>query len=85
MTPVLSWSIYRYKTMQPHPLTHFFLRSVSPGTVRRRRSRVPSEEDDTLLDYLRSASNDNPRERRSWGGLGMCRGGVECYGWTLEG
>ena len=52
--------------------------------MRRRRSRVPSEEDDTLLDYLRSASNDNPRERRSWSGLGTDSGAGVGLSWDSD-
>ncbi|XP_075228293.1 uncharacterized protein LOC142328432 isoform X2 [Lycorma delicatula] len=42
---------------------------VTPtGSLRRRRSRVPSEEDDTvLMDFLRG--HDGTRERKSWGSL----------------
>jgi hypothetical protein len=45
---------------------------VTPnGSLRRRRSRVPSEEDDSnLMDFLRSSGHDGSRERKSWGSLG---------------
>ncbi|CAB0020214.1 unnamed protein product [Nesidiocoris tenuis] len=40
------------------------------GSLRRRRSRVPSEEDDaSLMDFLRSSGHDGTRERKSWGSL----------------
>ncbi|XP_048516246.1 uncharacterized protein LOC105690620 [Athalia rosae] len=40
------------------------------GSLRRRRSRVPSEEDDgNLMDFLRTSGNDNVRDRKSWGSL----------------
>uniref|UniRef100_A0A146M1M5 FH2 domain-containing protein 1 n=2 Tax=Lygus hesperus TaxID=30085 RepID=A0A146M1M5_LYGHE len=44
---------------------------VTPtGSLRRRRSRVPSEEDDSsLMDFLRSSGHDGTRERKSWGSL----------------
>lgn len=45
------------------------------GSLRRRRSRVLSEEDDgSLMDFLRSSGHDNgSRERKpsSYGSLGM--------------
>lgn len=41
------------------------------GSLRRRRSRVPSEEDEsTLMDFLRASGQDGSRERKSWGSLG---------------
>lgn len=41
------------------------------GSLRRRRSRVPSEEDDSnLMDFLRASGQDAGRERKSWGSLG---------------
>lgn len=41
------------------------------GSLRRRRSRVPSEEDEsTLMDFLRASGHDGSRERKSWGSLG---------------
>ena len=45
---------------------------VTPnGSLRRRRSRVPSEEDaSNLMDFLRSSGHDGSRERKSWGSLG---------------
>ena len=45
---------------------------VTPtGSLRRRRSRVPLEEDEsTLMDFLRSSGHDGTRERKSWGSLG---------------
>ncbi|XP_012286898.1 uncharacterized protein LOC105703237 isoform X2 [Orussus abietinus] len=40
------------------------------GTLRRRRSRVPCEDDDgNLLDFLRISGQENARERKSWGSL----------------
>ncbi|CAH1402324.1 unnamed protein product [Nezara viridula] len=40
------------------------------GSLRRRRSRVPSEEDEsTLMDFLRASGHDGSRERKSWGSL----------------
>ena len=44
---------------------------VTPnGSLRRRRSRVPSEEDDTLMDYLRTSGHaDGSRERKSTGNI----------------
>ena len=40
------------------------------GSLRRRRSRVLSEEDEgNLMDFLRASGQDNNRERRSWGSL----------------
>ncbi|XP_045460083.1 inverted formin-2 [Harmonia axyridis] len=40
------------------------------GSLRRRRSRVLSEEDEgNLMDFLRSSGNENNRERKSWGSL----------------
>ncbi len=42
----------------------------SPG-MRRRRSRVPSEEDDKLMNYLVSSGHDGSRERNlSVGNIG---------------
>ncbi|KAF3420633.1 hypothetical protein E2986_02387 [Frieseomelitta varia] len=45
---------------------------VTPnGTLRRRRSRIPSEDDDgNLMDFLRTSGQDGTRERKSWGSLG---------------
>ncbi|XP_011504176.1 PREDICTED: cell division control protein 12 [Ceratosolen solmsi marchali] len=40
------------------------------GTLRRRRSRIPCEDDDgNLMDFLRTTGQDNIRERKSWGSL----------------
>lgn len=40
------------------------------GSLRRRRSRVLSEEDEgNLMDFLRSSGHDSNRERRGWGSL----------------
>ncbi|KYM83506.1 FH2 domain-containing protein 1, partial [Atta colombica] len=40
------------------------------GTLRRRRSRIPCEDDDgNLMDFLRTSGQDNMRERKSWGSL----------------
>lgn len=43
------------------------------GSLRRRRSRVLSEEDEgNLMDFLRTSGHDNTnRERKSWGSLGI--------------
>jgi hypothetical protein len=50
---------------------HFFSDVTPNGSLRRRRSRVPSEEDDSnLMDFLRSSGHDGSRERKSWGSLG---------------
>ena len=41
------------------------------GSLRRRRSRVLSEEDEgNLMDFLRTSGHENNRERKSWGSLG---------------
>ncbi|OAD58367.1 FH2 domain-containing protein 1 [Eufriesea mexicana] len=44
---------------------------VTPnGTLRRRRSRIPCEDDDgNLMDFLRTSGQDGSRERKSWGSL----------------
>ncbi|XP_076235576.1 FH2 domain-containing protein formin 3 isoform X2 [Calliopsis andreniformis] len=44
---------------------------VTPnGTLRRRRSRIPCEDDDgNLMDFLRTSGQDSVRERKSWGSL----------------
>lgn len=40
------------------------------GTLRRRRSRIPCEDDEgNLMDFLRTTGQDNNRERKSWGSL----------------
>ncbi|VEN43413.1 unnamed protein product [Callosobruchus maculatus] len=40
------------------------------GSLRRRRSRVLSEDDEgNLMEFLRASGNDNNRERKSWGSL----------------
>ncbi|KAK2586362.1 hypothetical protein KPH14_010652 [Odynerus spinipes] len=40
------------------------------GTLRRRRSRIPCEDDDgNLMDFLRASGQENTRERKSWGSL----------------
>ncbi|KAG5307322.1 FHDC1 protein, partial [Acromyrmex insinuator] len=39
------------------------------GTLRRRRSRIPCEDDGNLMDFLRTSGQDNTRERKSWGSL----------------
>ncbi|XP_076275391.1 FH2 domain-containing protein formin 3 isoform X1 [Rhynchophorus ferrugineus] len=40
------------------------------GSLRRRRSRVLSEEDEgSLMDFLRASGHDSNRERKSWGSL----------------
>lgn len=43
------------------------------GSLRRRRSRVLSEEDEgNLMDFLRASGHDTSnRERKSWGSLGV--------------
>ena len=44
----------------------------SPG-LRRRRSRIPSEEDDKLLNFLVAGGHDGSRERNtSLGNIGQC-------------
>lgn len=54
----------------------YYLQDVTPnGSLRRRRSRVPSEEDEvTLMDFLRTSNQDAPPvsniQRKSWGSLG---------------
>lgn len=50
-----------------------FSPDVTPtGSLRRRRSRVPSEEDDSnLMDFLRASGQDAEKTRKSWGSLGM--------------
>lgn len=54
---------------------HDFIYStdITPnGTLRRRRSRIPCEDDDgNLMDFLRTSGQDNTRERKSWGSLGI--------------
>lgn len=49
-----------------------YLSDITPnGTLRRRRSRIPCEDDDgNLMDFLRTSGQDNTRERKSWGSLG---------------
>ncbi|XP_054270873.1 inverted formin-2 isoform X2 [Macrosteles quadrilineatus] len=44
---------------------------VTPtGSLRRRRSRVPSEEDEsTLMEFLQASGQNANRERKSWGSL----------------
>ncbi|XP_026474847.1 uncharacterized protein LOC113378522 [Ctenocephalides felis] len=44
---------------------------VTPnGSLRRRRSRVLSEEDEgNLMEFLRASGHDSTRERKSWGSL----------------
>lgn len=52
----------------------FYIDITPTGSLRRRRSRVLSEEDDgSLMDFLRSSGHDNgSRERKpsSYGSLG---------------
>lgn len=50
-----------------------FPTDVTPnGTLRRRRSRIPCEDDDgNLMDFLRTSGQDGTRERKSWGSLGI--------------
>lgn len=41
------------------------------GSLRRRRSRVLSEDDEgNLMEFLRASGSDTNRERKSWGSLG---------------
>ena len=41
------------------------------GTLRRRRSRIPCEDDEgNLMDFLRTTGQETTRERKSWGSLG---------------
>lgn len=48
-----------------------FLDITPNGSLRRRRSRVLSEEDEgNLMDFLRASGHDSSRERKSWGSLG---------------
>ncbi|XP_043277907.1 uncharacterized protein form3 [Venturia canescens] len=44
---------------------------VTPnGTLRRRRSRIPCEDDEgNLMDFLRTTGQETTRERKSWGSL----------------
>lgn len=59
-----------------HDLLRVVVSDVTPnGSLRRRRSRVPSEEDEvTLMDFLRTSNQDAPPvsnvQRKSWGSLG---------------
>lgn len=57
-----SWQVFSWMIFE----------DVTPnGTLRRRRSRVPCEDDDgNLMDYLRTTGQDSARERKSWGSLG---------------
>lgn len=49
-----------------------FLDITPNGSLRRRRSRVLSEDDEgNLMEFLRTSGNDNNRERKSWGSLGL--------------
>ena len=49
----------------------------SPG-LRRRRSRVPSEEDDKLINFLVAGGHDGSRERNtSLGNIGQLKGGID--------
>lgn len=52
---------------------HFIYTDITPnGSLRRRRSRVLSEEDEgNLMEFLRASGHDTSRERKSWGSLGM--------------
>lgn len=56
---------------------------VTPtGSLRRRRSRVPSEEDEsTLMEFLHASGQNTNRERKSWGSLGnmLCCLNNICY------
>lgn len=59
-----------------HDVLRVVVTDVTPnGSLRRRRSRVPSEEDEvTLMDFLRTSNQDAPPvsnvQRKSWGSLG---------------
>lgn len=52
-------------------MTHDKFSDVTPnGSLRRRRSRVLSEEDEgNLMEFLRASGHDSTRERKSWGSL----------------
>lgn len=52
---------------------------VTPnGSLRRRRSRILSEEDDNkLMDYLHTAGHDGSRERKSWSGVAEGYGSLD--------
>lgn len=58
---------------------YFVVKDVTPnGSLRRRRSRVPLEEDEaTLMDFLRTSNQDAPPvsniQRKSWGSLGIIK------------
>lgn len=55
-----------------HDFVAFSLDITPNGTLRRRRSRIPCEDDEgNLMDFLRTTGQDNARERKSWGSLGM--------------
>lgn len=51
----------------------FICADITPnGSLRRRRSRVLSEEDEgNLMEFLRASGHDTSRERKSWGSLGL--------------
>lgn len=51
---------------------YFDFSDITPtGSLRRRRSRVLSEDDEgNLMEFLRTSGNDTNRERKSWGSLG---------------
>lgn len=77
--PTVAFFIFLYATKLyfQNVLYDCFLYSISDsditpnGTLRRRRSRIPCEDDDgNLMDFLRTSGQDNARERKSWGSLG---------------
>lgn len=55
-----------------NPVFNFNFLDITPtGSLRRRRSRVLSEDDEgNLMEFLRTSGNDTNRERKSWGSLG---------------
>jgi hypothetical protein len=66
--------IVNYICRQQHIFYDFvYFTDITPnGTLRRRRSRIPCEDDDgNLMDFLRTSGQDNTRERKSWGSLGI--------------
>lgn len=76
-TVVLCFVISRITKMCTPRDSFFYSSDITPnGTLRRRRSRIPCEDDDgNLMDFLRTSGQDNTRERKSWGSLGilMCQ------------
>lgn len=54
-----------------HTRCNYFPDITPTGSLRRRRSRVLSEDDEgNLMEFLRASGNDTNRERKSWGSLG---------------